>query len=398
MYRTPTWWGTLQQRADPFDAGPYIRVQRSIGLIGADAPRAGRRAALAGLVAWVPLILLSAVQGIGIGPTPQESMWLDIAAHARYLLAIPLLVLAERFCLPGLAAIANHFGEANLVSDASRPRYQELLDSSRRLLASPVTDITIIALAYLLTVAQPLPIYAGNDSTWVGSTISPDKLSLAGWWRLLVSQPLFSILQIAWVWRIAVWGRFLYGISRLELNLNPAHPDRAAGLGFLGGSLREFLAPAFALTVPLAGAIAQEILRGGRNIDEFRYDIGGALLFEVLLFTAPLLFLTPQLIRERTRGVFQYGALATVVGQRFELRWIESIGAAAADRAMSSPDFSATTDLYSIAANVNQMQLVPVRLFQIGRLIVAAGLPFLPVLATAMPVKDIFGSIVKLVL
>jgi len=388
----------LQQRADPFDAGPYIRVQRYIGLIRADAPRFGRRAALVAFVAWVPLILLSAAQGYGIGPTPQESMWLDIAAHARYLVALPLLVLAESLCLPGLAAIANHFGEANLVADASRPRYQALLDSTRRLLSSPVTDITIIALAYLATVLQPLPIYAGNHLTWVGSTVSPDKLSLAGWWRLLVSQPLFTIVQIAWMWRIAVWGRFLYGVSHLELKLIPGHPDRAAGLGFLGGSLRVFLLPAFALAIPLAGAIAQEILRGGRNINDFRYDMGGALIVDVLLFTAPLFFLSPRLIRERTRGVFQYGALATAVGQRFERRWIEHIGTAADDRAMGSPDFSATTDLYSITANVNQMQFVPVTLTQIGRLIVAAALPFLPVLATAMPLKDIFGHIAKLVL
>ena len=388
----------MQQRADPFDAGPYIRVQRYIGLIRADAPRFGRRAALVAFVAWVPLILLSAAQGYGIGPTPQESMWLDIAAHARYLVALPLLVLAESLCLPGLAAIANHFGEANLVADASRPRYQALLDSTRRLLSSPVTDITIIALAYLATVLQPLPIYAGNHLTWVGSTVSPDKLSLAGWWRLLVSQPLFTIVQIAWMWRIAVWGRFLYGVSHLELKLIPGHPDRAAGLGFLGGSLRVFLLPAFALAIPLAGAIAQEILRGGRNINDFRYDMGGALIVDVLLFTAPLFFLSPRLIRERTRGVFQYGALATAVGQRFERRWIEHIGTSADDRAMGSPDFSATTDLYSIAANVNQMQFVPVTLTQIGRLIVAAALPFLPVLATAMPLKDIFGHIAKLVL
>ena len=388
----------MQQRADPFDAGPYIRVQRYIGLIRADAPRFGRRAALVAFVAWVPLILLSAAQGYGIGPTPQESMWLDIAAHARYLVALPLLVLAESLCLPGLAAIANHFGEANLVADASRPRYQALLDSTRRLLSSPVTDITIIALAYLATVVQPLPIYAGNHLTWVGSTVSPDKLSLAGWWRLLVSQPLFTIVQIAWMWRIAVWGRFLYGVSHLELKLIPGHPDRAAGLGFLGGSLRVFLLPAFALAIPLAGAIAQEILRGGRNINDFRYDMGGALIVDVLLFTAPLFFLSPRLIRERTRGVFQYGALATAVGQRFERRWIEHIGTSADDRAMGSPDFSATTDLYSIAANVNQMQFVPVTLTQIGKLIVAAGLPFLPVLATAMPLKDIFGHIAKLVL
>src|SRR5437763_16667229 len=124
---TGLWWGTLQAQADPFDAGPYVRVQRSIRLMGVSAPRAGKRAALAALIAWFPLIVLSALQGVGIGPTPRDSMWLDIASHARYLVGVPLFVLAESFCLPGLAAIANHFGAAGLVAETSRAEYQQLL-------------------------------------------------------------------------------------------------------------------------------------------------------------------------------------------------------------------------------------------------------------------------------
>jgi hypothetical protein len=389
----------LEAVADPFDAGPYIRLQRSIRLIGVSAPRAGQRAALAALIAWLPLIVLSAVQGVGIGPTARDSMWLDIAAHARYLVAVPLLILAESFCLPGLAGIANHIGAAGLVAETSKARYQELLDSTRRLLASPVTGVTIVALAYAMTVLLPLPVTAGGDTTWVAPTsLAAKGLSLAGWWRTLVSHPLFSILQIAWLWRIVLWGRFLYGVSRLDLKLTPAHPDRAAGLGFLGASLRFFIVPAFALAVPLAGAVAQEIQYGGRTLFDFRFVIAALLIAEVVLFAAPLFFLTPRLIGERARGVFQYGALAAAVGERFERRWLREIGSGADDTAMAVPDFSATTDLFSIAANVNQMQVVPASLPQIARLIVAVLLPFLPALVMTMPVRDILEHVAKLVL
>lgn len=388
----------MQERADPFDAGPYTRVQRSIGVWGVTGPRAGKRAALAALIAWVPLIVLSAAQGVGMGPTPRESMWLDISSHARYLVAVPLLVLAESFCLPGLAAIANHVGEAGLVADASRAQYRELLDSTRRLLASPLTDLSIVALAYVMTLMLPLPISAGSDRTWIGPVGAASQgLSLAGWWRALVSHPLFSILQLAWIWRLALWARFLYGLSRLELNLSAAHPDGAGGLGFLGGSLRLFLVPAFALTVPLAGAVAQEI-HYGRTILDFREVIAAVVVVELVLFTGPLLFLTPRLIAERVRGVFQYGALAAAVGQRFERRWLQKLGSVADETALLAPDFSATTDLYSIAANVNQMQVVPASLPQIARLIVAVLLPFLPPLVMTMPVRDILGHVAKFVL
>jgi hypothetical protein len=65
---------------------------------------------------------------------------------------------------------------------------------------------------------------------------------------------------------------------------------------------------------------------------------------------------------------------------------------------MAVPDFSATTDLYSIAANVNQMQVVPASLPQIARLIVAVLLPFLPALVMTMPVREILGHVAKFVL
>jgi hypothetical protein len=352
---------------------------------------------LAALIAWVPLALLAAAEGHAIGPTPQESMLLDVAAHARYLVALPLLVLAESVCLPGLGAIARFFGETGLIAGTSRPRYLELMESTRRLLLSPRNDISILLLAVVVTVLVGRPLYQGTGSTWV--TPASDGIhgiSFAGWWRALVSQPLYLLLLLGWVWRIALWARLLYGVSRLELNLIPAHPDRAAGLAFTGLSIRSFFLLAFALSVPIAGAVAQEIIHEGRSLTEFKYLVAGVVIADILLFTAPLFVFSTPLWREKTRGIFQYGALATVVGQEFERRWLK--WGLERSEMMETPDFSAASDLFAITANVHELRLFPVSSIQVALLAFTALLPFVPVVLLTVPLKEILQYAAKLVL
>jgi hypothetical protein len=272
-----------------------------------------------------------------------------------------------------------------------------LLDSTRRFLASQQTDIGILLLAYILSLTFPSPLYPADSSTWVRPTPF-EEMSLAGWWRTLVSQPLYLMLLLGWLTRIAMWSRFLHGVSRLKLDLDPAHPDRAAGLGFVGGSVSVFVVLAFTLPIPIVGVVVQELVYGDSNIMQFRYPIAGVVLAMGVIFTAPLLVLSPTLMRERRRGVFQYGALASAVGRIFERRWLGTVGSGTAGEILAVPDASATIDLYSIADNAVQMRLVPVTPRQVARLLVAALLPFVPVLAMTLPLRDIFTRVAKLVL
>ena len=382
------------QSAYPFDAGPYFRVQASLGLIKAESLHVRRRAVMAALIAWLPLVILSAIDGRAIGATRQGSMLMDIAVHARYLIALPLLLLAESVTLPALAVIARHFGEAGLVASDSRSRYTELLDSTRKMLASPRTDLAILLVAYVVTLTVS-PLYPPDVSSWVRPVPGTHEMSLAGWWRALVSQPLFLLFGFGWLWRVALWGRFLYGVSRLRLHLIPPHPDRAAGLGFTGLSLRAFLILALAFSIPIAAAVANEVINYGRNIAEFKFLVAGYVIAVMLVFTAPLFTLSPVLLRTRTRGILQYDPLASELGRRFEQKWL---GSSVVPEELSAPDFSATTDLYSIAEKVRQMRLLPVTALQLVMLALAALLPFLPVVIAVMPLKSIASFAAKLIL
>ena len=210
-----------------------------------------------------------------------------------------------------------------LIPQANRPRYDHLVESTRRLLASPWTDISILILAYAATLGLAPRLYPESVSTWVAPLSGAgQQLSLAGWWRALVSQPLYLVFLVGWLWRVVLWARFLRGVSRLDLRLIPAHPDLAGGLGFVGTSIRAFLLFALALSVPVAGTVAQRILFDGRSLSDFTYVIAGIVIFQMVLFTGPLFLLGPALLRARTRGVFQYGRSRRGHGKAVRGRWL----------------------------------------------------------------------------
>ena len=48
--------------------------------------------------------------------------------------------------------------------------------------------------------------------------------SLAGWWLGCVSITLFQFLLLRWYFRLFIWARFLWQVSRIELKIVPTHP------------------------------------------------------------------------------------------------------------------------------------------------------------------------------
>jgi hypothetical protein len=94
--------------------------------------------------------------------------------------------------------------------------------------------------------------------------------------------------------------------------------------------------------------------------------------------------------------MFSYGMLANDVGAAFEARWLRP--GAGGDGALSAQDFSATTDLYSIVANVHDMRSLPFRVRDLMGPVGGAALPLIPVALLAIPLREIVDTAVKLLL
>ena len=52
-----------------------------------------------------------------------------------------------------------------------------------------------------------------------------------------MSLPIFQFLLCRWYFRLFIWARFLWQVSRIDLSLVPTHPDRVGGLGFLSDTV-----------------------------------------------------------------------------------------------------------------------------------------------------------------
>ncbi len=382
---------SLAQNGDDwlFAGGPPRRLQTLLGL----HPHAPRKSALAALIGWLPLVALSAGQTLFLQQGALSSFALDFAVHTRCLITVPLFFFAEALFAPRLGAIARHFLDAGLVTHQDRARFEAAVESTHRLRDSLLVEVAILALVaallVLMVVSVPLTELPGWERSGAGG---PLAYSPAGWWHLVVSLPLLLVLFLSWMWRLFLWARFLWLMSRLDLQLVPNHPDRAAGLMFIAYSLRACPVLGFALASIVAGAMANGVVHDGHPPMAYKYIIAGVTLVVVVLFSGPLLVFTGKLIRQWWRGVFEYGALATDFGQRFEHRWLRRID----DQALEAPDFSAATDLSSVVTNVYQMRLVPMDLKSLGPLVVATLLPFVPVLLMAAHLDTILKPMAQL--
>ena len=381
----------MEATFDLFAHGPPLGIERALHLRGPRGVRVVQRAVAVAVISWGVPFLLLAVRALFFDGDALRSFVSDFAVHARSLVAAPILVLAESICAPRLGAIAGHFVHAGLVPESERIRFDTAIRSTVRLLDAPLAEIAVSVIAYATVVAMiasdpPMPEW--QVSALVGSS----RFSLAGWWHALVSAPLLLVLVFGWLFRVALWARFLWLIAKIELRLVPAHPDLSAGLKFVGHSLRSFSVVGFALGTIVAGTLANRISRGAEVLVCKDAAIGLAVVV-VVLFGAPLLVFTHRLLAAWRRGILEYSALADRLGRAFETRWIEG------ERGRSmleAPDFSAAIDLYSVVGNAYRMKVIPVDYESLAALVVATLAPIGPVLLLRLPIEVIFEELAKL--
>jgi hypothetical protein len=225
-----------------FDIKPMFGWQRTVGLFPSGTKRhTAQRALNAALVSWLPLAVFAAVTELVFRNGTVHSFLTDVAVHTRFLIALPLLIVAEADAIPRFGHVASHFLSAGFIEEQERARYSNVVRSTRRLLDSKVADVAALLLTYSMVVALVYQLPRFEVPAWYWTSAGrPFGLSPAGWWQVLVSLPLLLFLFLGWLWRVLLWWRFLALMSRFDLRLVPAHPDRACGLRFVSSSLRGY--------------------------------------------------------------------------------------------------------------------------------------------------------------
>ena len=377
-----------------FNGGPPTRLYGWLRLRSHAEKRAMSVAVGAALICWLPLALLSAAHGDLIGPSGPGPFLRDIAVQARYLIAVPLLIASTPACVATLGMLAQHFLDAGLVTDGDRGRFEAALSSTRQLRDNAAAEIGVIVAACGVVAATAYSLDPAHLPAWhVIWHADTASYSAAGWWHILVSVPLLLILVLGWIWRLFLWARFLWLVSRMNLALMPAHPDRAAGLRFVGYSVNAQAPFAVALGVIAAGMIANRVVHDAAQILSYKYVVVGLAVFVMVLVVAPLLVFADKLLAAWDRGVLEYGVLANRIGREFERHWIGRGGFA--EQPLHVQTLSATTHMCTLAANVYGMRFIPIDSRSVIFLVAMTLLPFLPVALMVVPINVVIKDLAR---
>lgn len=381
------------------NGGPLFNLLRRARLSGDALELVHRRALLAVLLAWPPLLVLSIVEGHAWGGGVALPFLHDVETHLRLLIAMPLLILAEVLAHRVLPQVVRQFVANGLIRDEARPRFDAAVASALRLRNSVVAELLLILFVYAVGMPFVWRDQVALDAlSWfaspAGGRLQP---TLAGWWLGVVSMPLLQLLLLRWYFRFFIWGRFLWHVARTGLNLEPTHPDRTAGLLFLARSGRAYRLVLLALGTVLSGMIANRIFQEGATLIQFKVEIVGTAFLAVFIVLGPLVVFYPQLRAARRKGMMEYGALGQVYAREFNRKWLRG-PLPAGEPPLGHADFQSLADLHNGFEVVRGVRPMPFTTKHVTSLAAFVLLPVAPLLLTMVSVEQLVDRMLKALL
>jgi len=374
--------------------GPIFQLFRKAHISGDHLELLHRRLLTIILIAWLPMLLLDIFASRSGGPSRLTFLH-DIEVQARFLIALPVLILAELIVHARLRPVVRRFVERQIVRGEGLPRYDAAIQSAVRLRNSIAAEVGLLVAVYTLGLwlwGSRVPI---ESPTWYAMPGGRWHLTPAGYWYVFVAIPMLQFVLLRWYMRFYIWYRFLWNVSKLNLHLVPIHPDRCAGLAFLGKSAYAFGPILFAQGAMLAGVVASRVLYRGESLLSFKLQMGGFVVFFVLAILGPLLMFTPKMAAAKRKGLADYGEVAQGYVDRFEEKWV--LNSMASEDVLGSGDIQSLADLNNSYDIVRGMRAVPFGLDDISRLAIATAVPLTPLLLTVFPPEELIMRLVKIV-
>ena len=379
--------------------GPLYQLLRRARLSDDELQFTRRRVLVVAMIAWLPLVLLSVMEGNGWRSGDTLGFLQDIEVHARMLVAIPLFMLAEVWAHRQIPPVIRTFVHDGLVTDTTRPSFEAAIDSAIRLRNSVVAELLLVAFVYAVGVAVVWRTqFALDVNTWY-AVIDGEQLlpTMAGRWFAWVSMPIFLFLFLRWCFRLFIWTRFLWQVARLDLDLEPTHPDGLAGLHFLVLSERAYRPVLFAMGSVLSGMMANRILYTGAALADFKLEIFATVVLLLLTVLGPLLVFMPNLRNVRRRGITEYGSIGQRYAREFRRKWIGG-DQTTSEALLGSGDIQSLADLHNAYEVVDKIPMFPFSWRNLTLPTATVLLPVAPLLLTTFSVEELIDRLLGMLL
>jgi len=365
-----------------------------LGLGGTSARHITRKILYLIIITWIPLLGLSALQGLAFGNKVDIPFWKDFAIHSKFLIILPLLLFAEAPFDIRLKEITIQFFKSGILDEKDIGKYEEIKIKIKRLTDSIWPDIIILIVTVTNLLFRFISVGADQISIWI---FLPDNqtsaISWAGIYLAVICGPFFQFIMIRWVWRWIIWFIYFRKLARLPLKLNPAHPDLAGGLGFLGYPPGPFIQVVLALAILFSTAIAEKIYFLHDKLQTFYPLMVAFAILTILMNVLPLMVFMNPMIKKRREGFLEYSALIQEHHRLFDEKWInkehEPVLPGIAD-ASSMADFNGSFEV------VKNMKTLPFDIKIMVSTIIFTILPMLPLIAFEYNIEDLIIKVLKM--
>jgi hypothetical protein len=369
--------------------GPLFQLLRRLNLTDDALGLLMQRVLVVSLLTWLPLLVLSSLEGNVLTGRP--------AVPVRFLVVIPLLIGAEPVVHRHMRLVAKHFLDRHLIPESAMTRFDAAIASASQLCNSVLAEVALLAFVYVFDILIIWPYsVAFETSTWYAPpSVQGSRLSVAGIWYGYMSLPILQFLLCRWYFRLFIWTRFLWQVSRIDLRLVPMHPDRVGGLGFLSDTAHAFVPLLIAHGALMAGLLGNRIYHLGAKLPDFMLVILVFVIFLICVVLGPLIVFAPQLARAKRIGKGEYGTLAERYVREFDVKWLRG-GAPADAQLLGSGDIQSLADLGNSFAVVQTVRIAPFTGETILRLAAATLAPMAPLLLTMMPLEEVLTRLLGL--
>jgi hypothetical protein len=374
--------------------GPFYRIlrrSRSTSL----PELLTRQAVIVVLVCWAPLAILSLLQPHVAGIV-RLSFFRDFETQVRFLVSLPVLILAEIVVERRILPMIKRFVERHLISAADLPKYYAAVATAIRVHNSAAVDLVLLLFVYTAGMRiwrHQIPL---DVATWYASPQNGHMhLTAAGYWLAFLSVPIFQFVLIRWYMQTLIWFSFLLRVSRFKICFAPLHPDRAGGLAFVAGSSMALAPLLFAHSALISAQIASHLLYRGESLRAYVITILSYVFLAVGAVLAPLCLFTAQLIQAKRHALARYGKFASDLVADFDAKWLQA--EILATPMLASDEIQTVADLDNSFKVVREMRYVPISPHDVFLLFVITAAPFLPLLLTVMPVDQLVVEALKIV-
>lgn len=372
-----------QNPAFTFRGGVLYSLLLWTGIVRRDRYCTARLIAFAIAITWLPVVVLSMADGTLRDSESAQRFLSDPGSWARFLIALPILLAAAPMTDKLCSTVIAGFSLSRILPDGEQDRFEKALADLERRKDSGWADATVVVLALALvatlftTFALGAAVPAGI--AWAVKMDTTDiQFSPASAWLLWISTSVFIVVLLRWGWHYLCWAGFLHSVSRIPLLLQPAHADRAGGLGFLNNTALAFIPLPLALGIIQSATLGQEIVNDTMTLTTAIYFVVGFVGVSLAIVSAPLLFFLKQLIAARQAGRVFYSNLGVEISRAFHEKWGARKRENAGEALLATADASALADYNAVCETVYQMRPIPVSiatcLLQASILV----LPFLP--------------------